>query len=676
MKPDVLVFASLFAIASCAEDSELPRASGAGACTDGASVGRPELEAGAVLCEHQTLVAAIRPGDDFAMKLRVLTPGDVDVCFEDDDAEPHEVWIAGQRVVAQRGCVPVTLGAIDHDVRLVHWLRDATEKDPTVDVIHTRWTAPKAGQRGKLLLTSNACRGCKLTSPWPKLGEAFYGRTLTLNGYTGDYTGATITGTCSSGQELCALGFDSDSHFDDADVTFSSARCDVGTWNSATTSAQRAHLRCKGAAPPLPATLLLQGDLRSAHVHTTGELGAFEADLAGVDFTELVDHHVSIGNSRLDFAAYVDFVAHRSHVTSSTVVLAPDANLTGLTLEPGAGIEPFTLEWPKDAQGRLSMSGAVFTNATLRNITLPCLEGAVGNLDGAHFDGATLENVTFSWCSLNGSTFHGAKLRNVVARNAFFQKSTLTSLDVDSLDLTLATLSGATLTSAPLKPMKHLVARGLVAVGLTADGLTVDPTPTEAPADFDHATLKKSSFDGAELEHANFKHATLENTHFTGAHLEGADFSEIQGALATFDGAYLVPSRANVRATLANATIDAPSFKGAHLTTAIVTGARLCGGNFDTAGLIGADLTDTPMPPDLVTLRDGARGVPCKMTLTAVQQDATTICPDGSAGPCAGARWLPIGAVTCPAGGKAPGFACTKDCDCQSTFCGAGGTCK
>jgi uncharacterized protein YjbI with pentapeptide repeats len=672
------LFVLVLVVAACAEDSEAPAGSGRGGiCTEGASVAREEIEAGGVLCEHQTLVASIRPGDDLKLAFHVFTPGDVDLCFDDDDDEAHEVSLGGQVVTAETPCQAVSLTAGDQILGLRHAMHDVGAQDSAPDVVHTKWTPPTPASRGRLLVATNSCPGCVLTSPWPDLG----GHSA---GYTGDYTRATIKGTCRGFEtDICSLGGHGvTSHFDAANVVFDDQSRtahvigDFGRVQTSQTFLQSANVEIHGSTN-VYRTIATGAKFSSPGPHDRDDILQFdECQLASVDFTAYVGPEIDFSGSHLDVFSYSALLQRRNaYFTDVTVEVYQFHSLANLIIDghPDAYSKNIDIEWPRDSAGLLFMNGTSFDKATVRNVSFGCLGG--GDLRGASFAGATLENVALTGCDLTGARFTGATLTSVTAaKNTLLTRADLTNVTIDGLDVSDASLSYATLKNASSKPVIGLVARRVTAEGLVARDLVTGLDAKDLGADFTGAILSKANFASAELQRARFTNAALQTTNLSGATLTGASFDGATGFSTNFTGA-LLGSTGVPRTSLSDVRFEEPSFAGADLRGAKMTGARVCGGRFVGANLRGVDLADTLLPTmsDMFS-RAGSIDPPfaCVGNQDLVSTtDLTTICPDGMAGECLAGAWVPPYFVpTCVAPKhRASGFPCATACDCNELKC-------
>lgn len=670
-----LVLAVVLVVA-CSSDSEPEGGSRLGGpCTDATSVTRTQLEAGAVLCEHQILVFPIRPGDDAKVSFRVLTPGDVDLCFDDDDAEAHEASLGGTTVAAQAPCRSVSLPAGDHVLGLRHALREAGVRDARPDVLHTRWTAPTRVSRGRLQVTTNGCPKCPLNEPWPELdGPQFYG-------YAGDYTDAIITGPCNHAlPNFCALGGRAASSFDRAKIVLQpddgNTRYLIGGADSGSVATFRGATITAGSEG-----LFAFADATGARILGNGPALDFEStNLTGGDLTEYRGGKVTADRCRLDVSMYSWIVARGadgSACTNSTVTVPKGQSLAGMILAGGGSAGDNLFVWPVDEKGILTMPGTSFERATLRNLTIPCPHG--GDLRGASFAGATLDTVSLTGCDLTEARFAGARLTNVTAASGtLLIRADLTNVAVDGLNVSEASLSEATLASAPSSAWTGLVARATVARSLHAAGLVTGLDGSGRGADFSRADLATADLSRAQLPRAIFSGAALTTVDFSEASLVGSTFDSAFGSAPDFTRAHLEPSAVS-RSSMSAVRFAAPSFKGAFLNGLELTYARVCGADFEGTHLEGADLTGTLLP--LVSgafTQAGGDNFECaaiKDLATNGSSVATTTCPDGNPGPCSGAAWVPAGFVTCPdVPRKKSGFSCATECECAALKC-FNGTC-
>lgn len=678
----------LVALAACAEDSEVPPGSGRGGiCTEGASVTREEIEAGGVLCEHQTLVASIRPGDDVKLAFHVFTQGDVDLCFEDDDGEPHEVSLGGHVVQAKAPCQTVSLSAGDQILGLRHAMREAAAQDSSPDVVHTKWTPPTSASRGRLLVATNACRGCKLTGPWPALVKNDRG-TDDVRGYVGDYTGATIGGTCRDFGGFCQLGgLGIPTLFNGANIVVdieAAARetfiGDADQHHPAATALRDATVEVHGEV------LVYNTDASNTKFSGEGRPGSpddlLEFDdciMRGADITSYRGGEVDVNGADVDVVTYSAFLQRpNTYFGIVNVSVTPGQSLANLTIDGNPGrFTTINVAWPRDGAGRLAMNRAAFDKATLRHLNFGCLRG--GDLQGASFAGATLDDVALTGCDLTGARFKDATLTSVTAaRNTLLIRADLTDVTINGLDVSDASLSGATLRNAANKPATGLVARRVTAGGLMAKDLVTVLDANALGADFSGAILPAAVFTNAQLPRALFTSAALKATDFSGATLSGASFDGATGLGTIFDKAHL-ESSGEPRTSLFDVRFEGPNFNGAFLRGAKMTSARVCGGQFLGADLRGVELTGTLMPliSDKFSIA-GVSGPPLDcfglQDLVTATTDVATSCPGGLPGPCVDGAWIPANFTpTCAAPRhRASGFACDTACDCKLLKCISG----
>jgi uncharacterized protein YjbI with pentapeptide repeats len=684
-------------VGACSTDTEV--AGGAGPCTDAPSVTRAELEAGAVLCEGQTLVAPIHPGDDLKVSLRILTPGEVDLCFDDDDQERHEVSLMGMSVVAQTPCQTVTLPAGDHTLDLRHALRDAGRIDALADVLHTKWTPPTSTSHGRLQVSSNSCPGCTLVGRWP----ASQGLPYPEYGYTGNYANAIIDGPCEDylgggRNSACQLGsYGTHSSFERAQIVIHpvSDRSVPSIGDRAQIIPAPAHndTNLRGATVTLRGPAVLNAvDATGATFLGEGELIYInETDFAAIDLSRYRGVASTVFYSRMDVVTYATLVARAAEQNAAhdprfgkieirklVVTIAQGQRLAGLNIDfspAPASLEDLSFVWPVDASGLLSMAGASFDNATLRNLTMPC--AVHGNLRGASFAFATLENVDLTSCDLTDARFYGSTFTNVKARgtkpamggvdtSTLLVRADLTNVKVDGLDVGGANMSGATLSSAPNSPWSRVEGRGLYADSLHAAGLRL------RSARFVDAELLRADFSGAELQGVLFQSSDLSGTNFSGAALDEASFESAFGSGLGFEAAHF----ASGHGYLNRPRFDASNFRGALMQGMPIVRGRICGGDFTGANLEGADLTGTLMPVVSDTFFRPNETFDCvaNKNLATVPTDATTKCPDKTPGPCSATSWVPSEYVPqCPVNlpRQTSGSSCTTKCDCESLSCKA-----
>jgi uncharacterized protein YjbI with pentapeptide repeats len=227
-----------------------------------------------------------------------------------------------------------------------------------------------------------------------------------------------------------------------------------------------------------------------------------------------------------------------------------------------------------------------------------------------------------------------------------------------------------------------------------------DRTPERSGATFDFASLNNAVFTGANLSNASFTWATLTgpNVNLTGATLTGSqwNYATLSGVRldgVTAWGANFTGAALN-NTTLKNTDLGYNSFRASGTNTISVAkleGAALCSAILDTtiltcANLTGAHILSATADCKSATITKTPDGkYSTKTDGVSNEIICSTICPDGSNGPCISPeQWQSKNPLDkqccvrktndppCPPR-KKPGVACTDDCDCASQHCSASG---
>jgi uncharacterized protein YjbI with pentapeptide repeats len=152
--------------------------------------------------------------------------------------------------------------------------------------------------------------------------------------------------------------------------------------------------------------------------------------------------------------------------------------------------------------------------------------------------------------------------------------------DLSGQDLRLSELAGARLDHALLRAT-NLERADLAGASLQG-------------ADLRRALLGYANLDGAQLQQADLSHAAAPGARLRGANLGGALLNEARLDDALCEGADLAGVQARLaslkRADLSRAVLDEAHFEDVALTDANLTGARLHGGRLTGVDLLGAEL--------------------------------------------------------------------------------------
>jgi uncharacterized protein YjbI with pentapeptide repeats len=245
----------------------------------------------------------------------------------------------------------------------------------------------------------------------------------------------------------------------------------------------------------------------------------------------------------------------------------------------------------------LDLSGAILVRANLSGARLErCrLDGAVlveAELSMASFDGCSLVEADLTGarahrvrayeCELDdaaigGSYLREARLSSCRLRRAEMAESDLTEAELRGCVLDEADLSGCVLERAAFRDCSLADAwleGGVKAKRLRMDGCNAPLLRCSEEGDFEEASFKKATLDGARfggarLRRANFGLATLSRADFTDAFLLEAALMGCDLRMARFDGASLV------KASLMKSNLMQARFEGANLRHADLRGANL-----------------------------------------------------------------------------------------------------
>ncbi len=269
--------------------------------------------------------------------------------------------------------------------------------------------------------------------------------------------------------------------------------------------------------------------------------------------------------------------------------IAAGESLAGRDLS-GADLSGFDL-MGTDLRGailvRANLSGARFENVRFDGANLSEAELSLASFDGCCFAGADLTSarahrVRMHECDLSDATIAVAFLRegrfsSCKLVRADLAESDLGDADVRGSTLDEADLSRATLTNVSFRESSLVDAwleGGVKARGVRMDGCNCALLRASEEGDFEEASFKKTTLDGARfggarLRKANFSLATLTRADFSGAMLAEAVFVGCDLRAARFDGASLV------KASLLKSNLMQARFEGANLRHADLRGANL-----------------------------------------------------------------------------------------------------
>ncbi|MGK4001621.1 DUF2169 domain-containing protein [Sorangium sp. So ce1036] len=219
-----------------------------------------------------------------------------------------------------------------------------------------------------------------------------------------------------------------------------------------------------------------------------------------------------------------------------------------------------------DLEG-VDLSGAILESASLTGSNL-----RKAKLTGAILAHADLEGADLSEARLDGANLGSACLRDVKALGGVdFGEAVLVKANLWGADLSGARLSGADLSEANLRDTNL---EGVVAEKAT----------------FQEVDLAGARFLGARLSGSTFNEVNVTEVDFTGVDLSSATFIAVEG-----DGAVFRNAVARDLASVKGSSFAGADFSGATLTGANFMGTRLRGSDLSDADLRGALLSEADL---------------------------------------------------------------------------------
>ncbi|WP_438022595.1 DUF2169 domain-containing protein [Sorangium sp. So ce233] len=220
----------------------------------------------------------------------------------------------------------------------------------------------------------------------------------------------------------------------------------------------------------------------------------------------------------------------------------------------------------------LDLAGVDLSGAMLESAFLTGTNLRRANLTGAILAHANLEGADLSEAKLDGSNLGSACLRDVKALGGVhFGEAVLVKADLWGADLSGANLSGADLSEANLRDTNL---EGVVAEKAT----------------FQKIDLTGARLLGARLSGATFNEVNVTEVDFTGVDLSSATFIAAEG-----DGAIFRDAMARDLASVKGSSFAGADFSGATLAGANFMGTRLRGSDFSDADLRGALLNEADL---------------------------------------------------------------------------------
>jgi uncharacterized protein YjbI with pentapeptide repeats len=573
------------------------------------------------LCETQSLVAPLHPGETVEFALAPRKETYVQTCFRDDDGEAHQLsFRKGTEAVfatsADSPCATVKLDMSVYTVRLVH-AKQAGVSDSLPDTIHAGWESVGT-QDGipvlRLNLSTNSCPGCDLSNQdWPVLDAPNQ-----ISGWVGNYTGAKFGTRCTN--RTCSLGAKgTQSSF--ANISFA-----PGTFPKQTDFAYMGRNDDDNFEQASFGTVVFAGVVQFQGRYIGADLSNCdpgpEHRLGPGDFhtAKILGPHSNTRVAMLGFldANVVSYYSLRKYelLDGAGIYIDPNSAVDGVSVDG----KVHRVQWNASATGVPTAPKLSAIAASFRNVNVPCYVAGGGDLSGSHFDGATFENVQLAGCNLSGSTFDGATFRNVDARRVNLSETSFARGTFENLNLAESSITS----SKKARFSSMTAARN---VNLSGAKFNLDASTTIfvnlvafkadlSGAIFNDCQLLGANFNQTKLDTSFLGRATiLDRATFTNA-AGTADFSLVSFQRGRLDGARLVDA----------------TFRGADLAGTSFGFGSMCGGTIENIRLEGADLSGTLMPAvDTRYVVDGKEQT-CKRvtgrTLT-VQTNAQTYCPDG-----------------------------------------------
>ncbi|XXY15100.1 DUF2169 domain-containing protein [Sorangium sp. So ce216] len=215
----------------------------------------------------------------------------------------------------------------------------------------------------------------------------------------------------------------------------------------------------------------------------------------------------------------------------------------------------------------IDLSGAILESAFLTGSDL-----RKANLTGAILAHANLEGADLSEAKLDGANLGSACLRDVKALGGVdFGEAVLVKADLWGADLSGAKLSGADLSEANLRDTNL--------EGVAAEKAT-----------FQQVDLTGARLSGARLSGSTFNEVNVTEVDFTGVDLSSATFIAAKG-----DGAVFRNVMAKDLASVKGSSFAGADFRGATLAGANLMGTCLRGSDFSDADLRGALLDEADL---------------------------------------------------------------------------------
>jgi uncharacterized protein YjbI with pentapeptide repeats len=655
----------------CSEVREINR-NAAAACseaTNGAARGLESITRDNPLCDTQTLVAALTPGQTIEVPLKLSATEDISTCFVDDDGESHaaSLWQDGREIFsvsADGACDVRNLAAGSYTLKLQHAERSIEANDPSPDQVFAHWEKAVLGiTRGqtrigvplrKLRIQVNQCVNCDLRGiEWPKLRPLPGYSGYFVRGFRGNFSGADFSGSrCAFA--LCVL----ENGVEPADfrnAKFIGVKFD-GTASLSSNGGIRFgsdhRSRFDGAvfAPggvhfEREKLFALTGSFKGA-TFRGDQIAAFRTE-GGVDFSDVVFENLTslrpLGTGEIPYRGYENLrgtfdapvlrllLENRYlHTPGDPIRVRPGDSLGGLHLDGRID----RIQWlPRQAR-RAGFESTSFVGSRLTSLDFPCEEG-ISDFAGADFSSATLQDVNLSGCDLSAAKFNGASLTRVSMRSVNLADAAFRDVTVDDLDLTSGSFPSGVFTpkrGSVVSELNLTDARfGVAVVGTVFVGLNAY-----------RANLSRADFSRSQFTDASFVEATLDEAQFVGVEtiLDNANLKGARALDANFDSASLR------YATLDKARFSATKFANVKFDRASFESGEVCGGDVSGSNFSGASLRGTLMPVTSTPRKvDGKLRSCAAVAGRGDKSPATnkeTTCPSGALGPCnVASDWIP-----------------------------------
>lgn len=162
---------------------------------------------------------------------------------------------------------------------------------------------------------------------------------------------------------------------------------------------------------------------------------------------------------------------------------------------------------------KLSLAGAILSNATFTRIEMQRINFSEAQLDNASFAEAQLDNIDYSFSQLGNANFSSVKLRNVTFLHSSFHNTSFFNASLsngrflglcENIDFSFTRLKDVDFSSGALFDVNFSYAH--------LDNVRF-PSATLHNVNFSFANLSRAIFSNAQLVNANFSYSILGNVH-------------------------------------------------------------------------------------------------------------------------------------------------------------------